>query len=392
MLLKCPECELQVSDKALTCPHCGYPLVSGVTAHRRQSNKRMRLPNGFGQITEIKSKNLRKPFRAMITVGKTKEGRPISKLLKPEAYFETYNDAYAALVEYNKNPYDIDEFVTFEELYNKWSTNYFKDVTESSARTIRAAWVYCVELYGMPVKEIRARHLKGCIENSKASANTKSRMKSVFNLMFDYALEYELADKNYARTFNLSNDVIKEQEKEYRGHHIYTDEEMEILWANLDVPYVNIILYQCYSGWRPQELGLIKVSDVDLDNGLVVGGMKTEAGKNRTVPIHSKVKAIVEKAYRESVSVGSEYLFTCEGDKLTYDKYNKRYVKVKEQLDLSTEHKPHDGRKQFITQCKKYKVDDYAIKRMVGHAISDITEAVYTERGIEWLKEEIEKI
>ena len=26
MLLKCPECELQVSDKAMVCPHCGYPM------------------------------------------------------------------------------------------------------------------------------------------------------------------------------------------------------------------------------------------------------------------------------------------------------------------------------------------------------------------------------
>lgn len=27
MPTKCPECELQVSDKALTCPHYGYPLI-----------------------------------------------------------------------------------------------------------------------------------------------------------------------------------------------------------------------------------------------------------------------------------------------------------------------------------------------------------------------------
>ena len=25
-LIKCPECDLQVSDKAISCPHCGYPL------------------------------------------------------------------------------------------------------------------------------------------------------------------------------------------------------------------------------------------------------------------------------------------------------------------------------------------------------------------------------
>ena len=30
MLIKCPECELQVSDKALSCPHCGNPLKSEV--------------------------------------------------------------------------------------------------------------------------------------------------------------------------------------------------------------------------------------------------------------------------------------------------------------------------------------------------------------------------
>ena len=103
MLIKCPECELQVSDKALICPHCGYPMQPNAKSKpHRKSNKRRRLPNGFGQISEIKGRNLRKPFRAMVTVGKTDTGKPICKPLKPDSYFPTYNDAYAALVEYNK--------------------------------------------------------------------------------------------------------------------------------------------------------------------------------------------------------------------------------------------------------------------------------------------------
>ena len=32
------------------------------------------------------------------------------------------------------------------------------------------------------------------------------------------------------------------------------------------------------------------------------------------------------------------------------------------------------------------------IKYIVGHSIQDLTERVYTEREISWLKEEIEKI
>lgn len=47
--------------------------------------KHMRLPNGFGQISKLKNQRLRKPYRAMVTVGKTDTGRPICKLLKPEA-------------------------------------------------------------------------------------------------------------------------------------------------------------------------------------------------------------------------------------------------------------------------------------------------------------------
>lgn len=42
--------------------------------------------------------------------------------------------------------------------------------------------------------------------------------------------------------------------------------------------------------------------------------------------------------------------------------------------------------------AKKYNVDEYAIKYIVGHSISDITEKVYTERKSDWLKSEIEKI
>ena len=113
MLTECPECNLQVSDKAVTCPHCGYPLKTSVQATNRPSKKaHQRLPNGFGQITKISTKNLRKPYRAMVTVGKTEFGKPICKLLKPESYFETYNDAYKALIEYNKNPYDLGKDIT----------------------------------------------------------------------------------------------------------------------------------------------------------------------------------------------------------------------------------------------------------------------------------------
>ena len=40
----------------------------------------------------------------MVTVGKSPTGKPICKLLKPKAYFKTYNEAYQALMKYHEDP------------------------------------------------------------------------------------------------------------------------------------------------------------------------------------------------------------------------------------------------------------------------------------------------
>lgn len=411
MLIKCPECDLQVSDKAIVCPHCGYPLDAKVAKRQqRKPNKRRKLPNGFGAISEIKNANLRKPFRAMVTVGKDFYGRPIRKMLKPVAFFETYNEAYAALIEYNKNPYDLDSDLTVAQLYEKWSEKYFESLSSSSSeRTIKSAWNYCSSIYDMRVKDVRARHIKGCMENGTyvvngkekhASPTTKTKIKSLFNLMLDYAVEYELADKNYARTFNLSDDIIKDVKEEKKDHIDFTDEEMKKLWNHLyDTEYVDVVLIQCYSGWRPQELGLIKIKNIDLDRWFFTGGMKTDAGKNRLVPIHPKIRDLVKHRYREALRLGSDYLINCTDTKthrssmkLTYDKYRHRFEKIVKKLELNPDHRAHDGRVQFSTMAKRYNVDEYALKYMMGHKINDITENTYTKRKPEWLMAEIMKI
>lgn len=410
MLTQCPECVLPVSDKASACPHCGYPLQPFARKRkpRNKNNKRRRLPNGFGQISEIKGRNLRKPFRAMVTVGKDQTGRPISKPLKPESYFSTYNEAYEALVEYNKNPYDLNPAITMLELYNQWLPEYEKTVADTKA--VESAWEYCSGVYKMRVMDVRARHVKGCMEEGIAvvrgkeqhpSATMKNKIKSLFNLMLDYALEYELVDRNYARTFKLTDEVIKEIQTVKKGHIAFSDEEMEILWANLGKRKgLDILLIQCYSGWRPQELGLLEMENIDLENWTFGGGMKTDAGTDRVVPIHSKIRPLVFAKYKEAEELGSPHLINWvdpesrkkKNIKLTYARYQKAFERIRDELKLNPEHRPHDGRTHFVTAAKKHGVDEYAIKYMVGHKISDITEKVYTKREFEWLKEEIEKI
>ena len=389
MLVKCPECELQISDKAIFCPHCGFPIQKGsITPITSSKTHTKRLPNGFGQITKISKKNLRNPYRAMVTVGKDEYGKPISKLLKPQAYFPTYNDAYAALVQYNKDPYDLTNNTTLSELYDMWKeSKKYKALKENTRKAYSSVWNHCGMISSVQVVNLRIKHVRACMDSFE-SVSSKKTLKALLSVLLDFAIQYEIIDRNCVREYKLDDEtpVVKE-------HLAFTEEEMERLWEYQHIGCCAWVLIQSYTGMRPTELMDTKLENIHLEEGYIIAGIKTKAGTNRTIPIHSKVKPLIKKLSEQSKLRGSEYLLTTDKiNHVTYDQYQSRFKKLIETLDLNKEHRLHDPRKQFITMAKKYNVNDFAIKRIVGHAIQDITENLYTERSLEWLQSEIEKI
>lgn len=344
----------------------------------------------------------------MVTVDKTPEGRPICKLLKPQAYFETYNEAYTALLEYNKNPFDLSNDITVKELYERWSPLYYEKL--ESSRAYASAWKYCTSVYDLPVRELKIRHIKSCMyegrvqnrtgnlaESHTASEVTRKNIKNLFALMLDYAIEQELVEKNYARGFKFNS------ETENSEHHIdFAENEMKAIWGAVDaIPDIKFLIIQCYTGMRPQEIGNILLENTHIEDGYFIGGMKTKAGKMRVIPIHPKIKEFVQYYYDDAKARNSKYLFNyfpgCSSNrknttKLTYQRYSELFYRFIKNLNLNPDHKPHDGRVQFVTVAKKCGVDEYALKRIIGHKIKDITEEVYTKRNIDWLKSEIAKI
>lgn len=396
-LLKCPECAHDVSDKAVACPNCGYPMnMPSTTKPRIRNGRPTKMPNAYGSITKMSGKR-RKPYRVRVTdrwVIDDKTGR--SKQLRPTlGYFETREEAMIALATYNENPYDINtDNITFSEVYEKWSDGYFRTLSNpSSARTIKAAYSYCNGLYNMRMQDIRVSHLEGTIINAQVGDSTKARIKSLFNMLYRYAVANDIVEKDYASVMFANGNPIKRSRS--RNVIPFTQEEIQMLWNNLEqIPFVDMILIEIYSGWRPQELAILKTDDVDITSGTMRGGLKTDAGKNRIVPIHPLIKPLIEKRMSEAAALQSEYLFNDtngqQGTYMTYDKYRSRFDKVMKRLNLK--HHPHETRHTFITKAKACGVDEYILKLIVGHAIADITEKVYTHRTIEQLKNEMEKI
>ena len=398
MLKTCPECEHLVSEKAYTCPSCGFPLNEQKynTRCRKKPRQHRRLPNGFGQISKITGKNLTNPYRAMVTVDKDETGRPIVKPLRPKAYFRTYNEAYEALMEYNKDPYDLSTIITMNESFNLWITEHTIR-NPKTIKNIKYAWAYCEQIHNMTVQSVRSRHLNTLFNNPYKTVNgekiyaksTASLVKSTLNQLCDYALVRNLMTRNYSREIVFDND------HEGQHHMSFTQEEIKSLWQLAkENRNAKMVLFQCYTGWRPSEMLNIKRSDVDLSDMTITGGSKTKSGKNRVVPIHSRVQSIFFEFWTKSE--GSEWLFpvTYKGktNRMTYNCYRKNFGNVMRTAKCNDGHLPHDCRKHFITMAKAANMDEYALKRIVGHAITDITEQTYTDRPIAWLREEIEKI
>jgi len=351
----------------------------------------MRMGNGNGCVYKMKDSR-RKPWRAVITSNieyDEKKGKMVQKR-RVIGNYVTQKEAVEALAEYLKDPYDIGaNKITFSEVYERWSEDHFKEIVPSAVRTWRSAFSYFKPIYDMRFLDIRPNHIESCIKDAEVGSSTKLRMKSLCNMLYRYALKYEIATVNYAA---LCDSVKRGKPKIIRLP--FTSEEEKTLWENMDFPFVDMVLIGIYSGWRPQELAILKIENVNLDERVFSGGLKTDAGRNRSIPIHDKIYDLVKKNYEKAVNMGSEFLFNDENGKqgtaLTYNKYWGRFNKINQKFHFS--HKPHDTRHTFITKGKKAQMDEYLLKIIVGHEISDVTEKVYTHRSMNELRNEIKKI
>ena len=352
----------------------------------------MRLPNGYGSVYKQKGKR-RNPWCAVKTDKWIIEN---NKVLQKRYYLGSYpnrSEALRALSDYNlipKQSIQNNNTLTFTDVYEKWSSEHFQNIVPSACRTWKSAYNHSKPLHNMLIKDIRVADLEHTIQSADIGSATKGRMKSLYNLMYRYALKYDIVDKNYAE---LCNSVKP-------GERIITRipfsvEEIKQLWdAKNSLPFVDMILIGIYTGFRPQELATLKADNIHINERYIIGGNKTTAGKNRIVPIHHSILPIVRESLDKSKEINSHTLFfdtsSQTGPTMNYDKYKHRFDKIMNSLEMK--HRPHDTRHTFITLAKHYKIDEYVLKRIVGHAITDVTESTYTHRNISDLINEIEKI
>ena len=365
--------------------------------------------NGTGSVTCYKDNKGRKKYRVRVTAGTEydEERGRFKTISKSLGVYSTKAEAESVLAEYNSSPYDLTTKVkTVGDLYEEWSSQYFEKISSSAVRSVKSAWSYCNDIYNLPLNKLGRGHIERImtdgkreiirgskVEVRKTSLNTQLRIKSMFNLMLDYAVSYKLINVNWARSFDVK-DMRKQADYQKKIKKPFTNEELKLIWDNIDDFIVaDMTLIQCYGGWRPVEVADLLVENVHLDENYIQGGCKTEAGTMRKVPIHPLVRPLVEKRLEQAKKLNSKWLFNDRfsqtGTHITIDKYRHRFETMMKYLGI-TERTMHCGRVTFITKAYNAGIPEYKIKRIAGHSLKgNITDGVYNYVSIEGLYEAI---
>ncbi len=367
-----------------------------------------RRPNNSGTVVKLSGKR-RKPYCAKISseerdivTGKKKQvtigtfETELEALNALSLYHltnqKTLNEKEAATLSpdlYDQIKKKRDEKIpTFKEIFDVLNEEEFSLLSRSAQGGYNSWIKHFKSIYDMKINSIDLQMLQSIFDKDKCNQGTKNHMKVLCTKIFKYAVihKYINRDDDYTEFIKCGKD------NNSKKHYAFSmDEIKRIRDDNSDIG--KIILIYIFSGLRANELLNIDRKDIHIneicnDDGIerrvsyFVTGSKTDAGKNRIVPIHNCIKSYVED------------LLLCKGKRLVDKTYMvfKDYVFNPYMKEINMKHTLHDTRVTFTTLCQLNDVDVFDRKRILGHKMKDITFDVYTDTIINKLFVEINKI
>lgn len=324
----------------------------------------MRLSNGFGGVVKLGG-NRRKPYGARITTGWV-DGKQQYQYI---GYFEDRSDALVALANYNADPYRLEDAdITFAEMYEKWKESREDELSKENSYAYDGAFKNSAMLHDYRFVELRSEHLKKCMKACDKSHATKSKMKQLWNQMYNYALENDMKVTNYSQFVKVKSEAPKNK-------NIFSAAERDALWQE-DTELSDIAIILLYTGMRIGELLEIELENIHLEERYMIGGLKTEAGIDRVIPIHERIVPLIQKYMQDRV----QYLFEFRNEPLKY-----QTVLIRWRKRFGKDHKMHDTRKTFISWMHEKDVPIETIRVIVGHAGQGVTEQRYLATSIDKL-------
>lgn len=366
----CTKCRYDMTEDFSFCPMCGKAVS-------KKERKKRRRANGEGSVIQRG-----KSYSIRITTGwTTKDGRAVQQFAE-KGGFKTQKAALEylpTLREEAMRPRGADyRKITFEELYQKFIDRHAKRVSKSTMGCYVSAHKHFTEIYNLPFADLNTEDWQLCVDDCPRGIRTKQNMKALGTLMYKMAAELRVFGVNTETDF-ASLVWLPSDDSESRQP--FTLEELGKIKAGAaaGVPYAEWILAMCYTGFRPSEFLALKKGAFDADRWTLRGGAKTEAGKNRIVPVHPLIRPIIA----QRMILPGEFLFSAHRDKpMTLDNFRQSgFYPALEAIGVQPVPRhgekpgrtPYSTRHTFATLMKSVKGSDKDKAALMGHTSYEMT-------------------
>ena len=388
--MNCTKCKREVIQDATFCPWCGKKLD---TVRKRRTKSR---GNGTGsaywdpvhrywvaQITD--GYRPLPPFdpespenrKQRVPIKKTKGG--FKKKEDALAYCRTLKDTKPALPQ-----------ITLKALYDAWDPWYSPRVDKDTFGCYRAAFAHFKPLHERTVREITAGDLQKCLDDCTKGHRTHQNMKCTAGLLWAYAMDHNYTDRDITQNLYIGKGASVQREP-------LTDIEVEKIRKQIGKDrYASYVYALCYLGYRPGEMLEIKKDQVTEHNGtlFITEGKKTEAGRDRIVPVHEKIRPIIEQ---QLATEGTEYLFPMhvlnrkgefQGYKVMTDNYFNKFAfrPLADRLKIPKNKVPYSARHTFSDKLKTAEGTDKTKAALIGHSDYRFTQKKYQSTDMDELK------
>lgn len=345
----CIKCQAEIPDNAVFCHQCGKKQTPDQRKHKKRAN-------GTGTICKL-SGNRARPWLAR----------------KNDVCIGTYatrieaQKALDRLTDINVN----DRFnMTFAQVYERWHNEHRREVSDSMDYNYQLAYKQCSQLHDMPIRRILRSDYQAAViklEMEGKSKSTCNKLRVLLGQLGRWAMEEGITLSNPAEALTTAA-------KQKSSRSIFTESNIEaIKKSSLIAADLALILISC--GCRPGELFSVELANCFEE--YFIGGSKTEAGRDRVIPIGPDGKAAYSKIRTKALQDGKQLLIEGYSGNHNAANFTKReWRDLMEEINCQNM-TPYNCRHTFITRAIRSKVDLPTLEAIVGH-VDRSTTKIYT--------------
>ena len=354
--------------------------------------------NGSGWIRTVKGANGTRYYAYAPARYEIQEDGTTKCIREPIGQFEKKADAKAALAEYQKHP--VARYKrSLEDVYSEWSKTAFPDISRSTKDNYTSAWnqiaLASPKLLTTPLRDISTADLRSTLDfwledhdvvtmvggklrkksMGPLSRSSMEKIRCVYTQLYKYACANNLMDKNLAEYVKIPKDAVAGKKR------AFTDGEVQQLLSRwMYVPGGDAVLALVYTGFRITEFCQLTPASFDAVACTLTGGIKTDAGRDRVVPVHPVILPLVKAWARRG---GQTLYCKPDGTPHTADSFRRLvWWPAMQAMDLPDDLTPHCARHTFATRLSAAGARPEDIQRLMGHTDFSMTANVYINQDV----------